>query len=154
MAKLELICVGDLKFPALKELEAHYLKRIAHFSKLSTRVIKDFKIKEEEQKKKKEGEAMMALVEPRDFVVALDEKGKNLSSLEFARFLDQKLSYHPGRTLFLVGGHAGLHPQVLHRADYKLSFSPMTFAHDMFRIIFLEQLYRAFTINKGITYHR
>jgi len=154
MAKLELICVGELKFQELKHMESHYLKRINRFTKLSPWVIKDFKIKDEEQKKKKEGEAMMALVEPKDFVVALDEKGKTLSSKDFARFLEEKLSYHPGRTLFLVGGHAGLHPQILNRANYKLSFSPMTFAHDLFRIIFLEQLYRAFTITRGITYHR
>jgi 23S rRNA (pseudouridine1915-N3)-methyltransferase len=93
-------------------------------------------------------------IQPKDFVIALDERGKKMDSLRFAAFLGEKISYHPGRLVFLIGGFAGFAPAVAARADQALSFSEMTFAHDIFRIVFLEQVYRAMTIIHGITYHR
>jgi 23S rRNA (pseudouridine1915-N3)-methyltransferase len=154
MNKIELICVGHLKFKALKELEQDYLKKINFFVSFSIRTLKDVKSSDDALKIKKEGEMIGALLHKHDFVIALDRQGKTLDSLEFSRFLADKISGHPGRLVFLVGGHAGLANTLDNRIHYKLSFSKLTFAHDIFRILFLEQLYRAFTIQKGMTYHR
>jgi 23S rRNA (pseudouridine1915-N3)-methyltransferase len=154
MNKIELICVGDLKFKGLKEVEQKYLAKINAFTPFAIRCLKDVKSRDDAVKKKKEGQMMLELLDRRDFVIALDEHGKKMDSLEFAGFLSGKLSHHPHRVVFLVGGHAGLSEVLDPRIDLKLSFSRMTFAHDIFRVLFLEQLYRAFTIIKRITYHR
>lgn len=154
MNKIELICVGDLKFKGLKEVEQKYTAKINAFTKFAIRSLKDVKSRDDAVKKKKEGQMMLELLDERDFVIALDEHGKKMDSLQFAGFLSDKIVYHPHRIVFLVGGHAGLSDLLDLRIDFKLSFSRMTFAHDIFRILFLEQLYRAFTINKRIKYHR
>lgn len=154
MNKIQLICIGDLKFKELKQIEKMYLKKIGYFTTFQAVSLKDVNIKDENIKKKKEGEMMAALLLPGDFVIALDEKGKQMDSLTFAHLLEDKISYHPGRIVFLIGGHAGLAESLKPMFNLKLSFSAMTFAHDIFRVLFLEQLYRAFTIIKGITYHR
>ena len=154
MKKIELISVGDLKFKELKELEKQYVQKIGRFVSFSSRNIKDVKIPDEEQKKKKEGEAMLQLLDPRDFVIGLDQYGKKMDSVKFADFLSDKLSYGADKVVFLIGGHSGLSGLLDKRINIKLSFSDMTFAHDLFRVLFLEQLYRAFTIMKGIKYHR
>jgi 23S rRNA (pseudouridine1915-N3)-methyltransferase len=145
MKKIELISVGELKFKELKELEKQYSQKINHFVTFTAKNLKDFKIQNEEQKKKKEGEMMLQLLAP---------NGKKMDSLKFADFLSDKLAYHSDRIVFLIGGHSGLSGVLDPRIDFKLSFSDMTIAHDIFRILFLEQLYRAFTIIKGTKYHR
>lgn len=154
MAKIQLICVGQLKFKGLKEVEQKYLEKIGYFTKFGIHRLKDIKSTDDRLKKKKEGQQMLALLDDRDFVIALDEKGKKMDSAAFARFLSQKMTGHPHRLVFLEGGHAGLDRELDPRIDLKLSFSDMTFAHDIFRVLFLEQLYRAFTIIKQIKYHR
>lgn len=160
MRKIELICVGELKSRELKVIEKEYLKKIGYFTKLEPIILKDIDIQDEAVKKEKESRSMLEILnkldklDKNDFVVALDEKGKQMDSLEFSRFLAEKFTYHPGRIVFLLGGHAGLAELLDSRIDFKLSFSAMTIAHDISRIVFLEQLYRAFTIMKGIKYHR
>ena len=154
MKKIDLICVGDLKFKALKELEQKYAQKINFFTPFTIRTIKDVKSQDDALKLKKEGQVMLALLDKKDFVIALDRQGKKMNSIEFSRLLSDKISWHPARVVFLIGGHAGLSKFLDRRLDFKLSFSDMTFAHDIFRIVFLEQLYRAFTIMKGIKYHR
>jgi 23S rRNA (pseudouridine1915-N3)-methyltransferase len=154
MKKIDLICIGDLKFKALKELEQKYVQKINFFIPFTIRTIKDVKSQDDEMKVKKEGQVISGLLDKKDFVIALDTQGKKMNSLEFSRLLSDKISWSPGRIIFLIGGHAGLSKLLDSRIDLKLSFSDMTFAHDIFRIVFLEQLYRAFTIMKGIKYHR
>lgn len=154
MNKIELICVGDLKFKGLKEVQQKYVGKINAFTKFAVRSLKDVKSRDDAVKKKKEGQMMLELLDQRDFVIALDEHGKEMDSLQFAGFLSDKIACHPHRIVFLEGGHAGLSDLLDLRIDFKLSFSRMTFAHDIFRILFLEQLYRAFTIIKRIKYHR
>ncbi|HLP44381.1 MAG TPA: 23S rRNA (pseudouridine(1915)-N(3))-methyltransferase RlmH [Candidatus Kapabacteria bacterium] len=154
MKKVELISVGELKFKELQELEKLYARKISYFVEFSSRSLKDVKIQDEEQKKKKEGEMMGQLLAPKDFVIALDQYGKKMDSVKFAGFLEDKLAYGSDRVVFLIGGHAGLAGSLDARINFKLSFSDMTFGHDIFRVLFLEQLYRAFTIIKGIKYHR
>jgi len=154
MKKIQLICVGDLKFKELKELEKKYVKKINFFAGFTLRNTKEIKSKDEKLKRKKEGQLILELLDNRDFVIGLDQYGKKMDSLEFSRFLSDKISRHPDRIVFLIGGHSGLAKELDSRIDFKLSFSDMTVAHDIFRILFLEQLYRAFTIARGIKYHR
>jgi 23S rRNA (pseudouridine1915-N3)-methyltransferase len=154
MKAIELVCPGELKFKGLQELEKKYLQNINYYVKFSIKKIREIHHKEEGFVREKEGALFLQEIQPRDFVVVLDEKGKPLDSRRFAAFMEEKISYHPGRLLFLIGGFAGFAPQVTARADRVLSFSEMTFAHDIFRILFLEQVYRAMTIIHGIKYHR
>jgi 23S rRNA (pseudouridine1915-N3)-methyltransferase len=154
MKAIELVCPGELKFRGLQELEIKYLQNINYYVKFSIKKIRETRHKEEEFVKEKEGAMFLQEIQPRDYVVALDERGKKMDSRRFAALLQEKISYHPGRLLFLIGGFAGFAPQVSARADLAISFSDMTFAHDIFRILFLEQVYRAMTIIHGIKYHR
>ena len=154
MKKIELICIGDLKFDALKKLEQKYVKKINFFTSFSIRTIKDVKSPDDTLKITKEGKMISELLEKKDFVIALDQQGKKMNSIEFSRLLSDKILWHPNRVVFLIGGHAGLAKSLDNQIDFKLSFSDMTIAHDVFRILFLEQMYRAFTIIKGIKYHR
>ncbi len=154
MKAVDLVCSGELKFKGLQELEKKYLQNINYYVKFSIKKLREIRNAEEGIVREKEGAMFLQEIQPRDYVVALDEKGRKMDSRGFAAFLLEKISYHPARLLFLIGGFAGLAPAVQARADLRLSFSEMTFAHDIFRIVFLEQLYRAMTIIHGGKYHR
>ncbi len=107
----------------------------------------------EEQVKAREGEAILKAVRPSDHLVLLDEHGARFSSVDWARNLEQKAAHLPKDCVFVIGGPYGFSPAVLFRSDEKLSLSPMTFSHQLVRVVFLEQLYRALTIIKGEPYH-
>jgi 23S rRNA (pseudouridine1915-N3)-methyltransferase len=154
MMTVELVCAGALKFKGLQELEKKYLQNINYYVKFSSKILKEIRHGEEGFVKEKEGAMFLREIQLHDYVVALDERGKKMDSRGFAAFLQEKVAYHSGRLLFLIGGFAGLAPAVLARADLRLSFSDMTVAHDLFRIVFLEQVYRATTIARGGKYHR
>jgi 23S rRNA (pseudouridine1915-N3)-methyltransferase len=154
MSAIELLCVGELKFRGLQELENKYLQSINYYVKFSVKKLRETHGKEDAFVKEKEGALFLREIQPRDYAVALDERGKRMDSRRFAAFLQEKLAGRPGRLLFLIGGFAGFAPAVAARADFTLSFSDMTFAHDLFRVLFLEQLYRAMTIIRGHPYHR
>jgi 23S rRNA (pseudouridine1915-N3)-methyltransferase len=152
--KIELICIGDLKFKGLKEVEQQYIEKIKYFTTLEIRSLKDFKSDDDALKKKKEGQMMLELLDKRDYVIALDQYGKKMDSVDFSKFLSDKIVNYPHRIVFLIGGHAGLSDVLDSHIHTKISFSDMTFGHDVFRVLFLEQLYRSFTIMKRIKYHR
>jgi 23S rRNA (pseudouridine1915-N3)-methyltransferase len=154
MKKIELICIGNLKFKELKLLEENFIKKINFFVDFKVKNLKEIKLKNENILMEKEGKMILESLNVKDFVIALDENGKKMNSMGFAKFLSDKISFYSGRTVFLIGGFAGLSKILDDRIDFKLSFSDMTFSHDLFRIVFLEQLYRVFTIIKGIKYHR
>ena len=154
MNKIELMCIGDLKFKGLKEVEKNYIKKINYFTTFGVRNLKDIDIRDEEAKKKKEGRLMEDALDAKDWVIALDQYGKKMDSIKFSQLLSDKIESHPYRIVFLIGGHAGIAKELDNRIHQKISFSDLTFAHDVFRVVFLEQLYRAFTISKGMTYHR
>jgi len=154
MMSIELVCAGALKFKGLQELENKYLQNINYYVKFSIKILKEIRHGEEGFVREKEGAMFLREIQPRDHVVALDERGKKMDSRGFAALLQEKVAYHSGRLLFLIGGFAGLAPAVIARADLRLSFSDMTVAHDLFRIVFLEQVYRAMTIARGGKYHR
>lgn len=154
MKAIELVCIGELKFRELRPVEENYVKRINAFVTFSLRKLKDIKIKDSRQVRKKEAEKILKNLNPEDFVIGLDEKGRKMDSPGFARFLSQCISTPSGKIVFLIGGFSGLAGILDSRINEKISFSDFTFSHDIFRIVFLEQLYRAFTIIKGLPYHR
>lgn len=154
--KIRLFVVGKTAFDDLKIGESRYEQRLTHYcnyERITISDIKNPKALTQQQIKEKEGEMILAKIKPTDFVVLLDEQGTELSSVQFASWLTQKQMQQSSNLVFLIGGAYGFSPQIYNRAQYKLALSKMTFSHQMVRTIFLEQLYRAFSIIKGEPYH-
>lgn len=132
-----------------------YVGRIAHYMPFELTVIpelKNTKSLTEDQQKNAEGELILKQLQPSDTVVLLDERGRQLRSVEFARWLEKKRNT-ARRLVFIIGGPYGFSEAVYRRADEQLSLSPMTFSHQMIRLVFTEQVYRACTIIRGEPYH-
>ena len=132
-----------------------YVERIGHYMPFSITTIpelKNVKSLSEDQQKTKEGELILKLLQPSDTVVLLDEHGAEMRSMEFASWL-QKVQNTARRLVFVIGGAYGFSPALYQRANHKISLSRMTFSHQMVRLIFTEQVYRACTILKGEPYH-
>lgn len=157
---ITLITVGKIKEKYLKDAIAEYSKRLSRYCKLDIIELQDEKTpdnaseKEELQIKGKEGEAILKNIKDNMFVVALAIDGKMLSSEELAEFIQEAGIRGNSNITFIIGGSLGLSKEVLNRADYKLSFSKMTFPHQLMRVILLEQIYRGFRINAGEPYHK
>lgn len=133
-----------------------YIERTKHFISFDMEVIpelKNTKSLTEEQQKEKEGELICKSLQPGDVVVLLDEHGKEMRSVEFARWMERKLTNVNKRLVFVIGGPYGFSQKVYDTAHEKISMSKMTFSHQMIRLIFVEQIYRAMTILKGGPYH-
>ena len=153
--KTELIVVGKTTNKHFIAAINDYLERIGHYMPCSVTVIPELrnaKSLSQQQQKDKEGEAILRLLQPSDTVVLLDERGKEPRSIELADWL-QRQQQTARRLVFIIGGPYGFSQQVYSRADSMLSLSRMTFSHQMVRLIFVEQLYRACTIIKGEPYH-
>lgn len=154
--KIELIVIGKTASRYLQEGIDNYVKRIGHYVPFSLTHLPDVKASKsltEERQKEMEGEMVLASLQPGDFLVLLDERGKEFTSREFAAFIDKKMVTVAKRLVFLVGGPYGFSKAVYNRADDKISLSKMTFSHEMVRLFFTEQLYRAMTILRGEPYH-
>ena len=154
--KITLLAIGKTLSEYLKTGENEYLKRLAFYGNTDYCVIpalKNAKSLTEEQQKTEEAKLLLSKIEPSDFCVLLDEKGKVCTSEAFADFLNGKMVSGVKNLVFVVGGAYGFSDHLYQRANHKLSLSPMTFSHQMVRLIFLEQLYRAFTILKKEPYH-
>ena len=154
--KVKLIVVGKTNVNYLKDGETEYDQRIKHYVNFEQLIISDVKNTKNlstAQLKNKEGQQILSKISGSDYVVLLDEKGKQLSSNEFSNFLNKKNLTSTKYLVFVIGGAFGFSDEVYKRADYKLSLSKMTFTHQMIRVFFKEQLYRAFTISKGEKYH-
>jgi len=154
--KVKLIVIGKTKSKFLLDGENEYVKRLKHYCKFSELIISDIKISSNLSKKElkeKEGKVILTSIKNSDYVVLLDDKGLTLSSTGFAEFLNKKMVSSTSELVFVVGGAFGFSESVYKRANTKLSLSKMIFSHQMVRMIFKEQLYRAFTILKGEKYH-
>jgi 23S rRNA (pseudouridine1915-N3)-methyltransferase len=153
--RIHLLTVGKTDVPWVKEGLDLYVSRLSHYVPFGLEEIpglKNVSSLSRDQIKEKEGELILKAIKPKDFVVLLDEKGKEYRSVEFARELSARMA--SGRDLtFVVGGAYGFSEAVYGRADGKLSLSKMTYSHQVVRTIFAEQLYRAFTILRGEPYH-
>lgn len=146
-----------------KTVEKHFIKAIDEYMKRTQRYLafdmkvipelKNTKSLTEEQQKEKEADLILKEVESSDFVVLLDEHGKEFTSMEFADWMQSKMINVNKRLLFIIGGPYGFSPRVHAAAQEKLSLSKMTFSHQMIRLIFVEQIYRAMSILNGSPYH-
>lgn len=153
--KTELIVVGKTTNKHFVAAINDYLDRIGHYMPFSVTVIPELrnaKSLSQQQQKDKEGESILRLLQSSDTVVLLDERGKEPRSIELADWL-QRQQQTARRLVFIIGGPYGFSQQVYSRADSMLSLSRLTFSHQMVRLIFVEQLYRACTIIKGEPYH-
>jgi len=153
---IQIISIGKTNIPFVKEGIYVYLNRLKHYTKLEWIELPDVKNSKSLDKnglRKKEGEVFMSRINGDDYVVLLDENGKLLNSVEFAEWLDQRTMYHIGNLVFIIGGAYGFSDEIYKRANASISLSKLTFNHQMVRMIFAEQLYRAFTIQRGESYH-
>ena len=153
---IKLIVIGKTKFKFLIEGESEYVKRLKHYCKFSELIIPDVKNTgklSKKELKEKEGNLILESIKNNEYVISLDDKGLALTSVDFAEFLNKKMVSSTNELVFVVGGAFGFSESVYKRANTKLSLSKMTFSHQMVRLIFKEQLYRAFTILKGEKYH-
>ncbi len=133
-----------------------YRRRIPHYTPFRHEVIpplKSTKSLNEAQQKEKEGEILLSKISDGDYVVLLDELGTQFTSVEFSKFVQQRMLSGVKQVVFITGGPYGFSPAVYQRANTKLALSKMTFSHQMVQLIFLEQLYRALTILKNEPYH-
>ena len=153
--KTELIMVGKTVDKLYTKGISDYQERIGHYMPVNITVIpalKNTKSLSEDQQKQAEGELILRLIQPSDTVVLLDEHGAERTSMEMAAWLTRK-QQTARRLVFIIGGPYGFSADVYSRADEKISLSRMTFSHQMVRLIFTEQLYRACTIIRGESYH-
>lgn len=133
-----------------------YIKRLVHYVPFEMKVIPDIKNRKtlsEEQQKKAEGDLILSQLTSGDDLILLDENGKTFSSVIFSQWVEKQMNIGSKRIIFVVGGPYGFSKDVYAKAKFKISLSEMTFSHQMIRLIFVEQLYRAFTIIKGEPYH-
>jgi 23S rRNA (pseudouridine1915-N3)-methyltransferase len=154
--KITLLTVGKTDRDWVKQGLDIYTSRLKHyipFNIVEIPELKNVSSMSHEQIKVKEGELIMKNIRPTDDLILLDERGKTYSSVEFAKLLQDKISYVGKDIVFVIGGAYGFSEAVYGRANSKMSLSRMTFSHQMVRAIFAEQIYRAFTIMKGEPYH-
>lgn len=157
---ISIITVGKLKEKYLKMGIDEYLKRLNAYAKVEVIEVADEKAPEELsesemiQVKQKEGERILAKVSQDTYVIALAINGKMQSSEELADTLDKLATYGKSKIAFIIGGSLGLSEEVLKRANEQLSFSKMTFPHQLMKLILVEQIYRAYRINRGEPYHK
>ena len=153
---IKLLQIGQTKQNELDSMIQDYEKRLSHFinfESISLPDIKNTKKLSENQQKDKEAELFLKHIQSSDWVVLLDEKGKTLSSKTFAKFYQDKMNAGLKTLCFLIGGPYGFSDEIYNIAKQKVSLSPMTFTHEMIRLIFIEQTYRAFSILHHLPYH-
>ena len=160
LVKITLITVGKVKEKYLRDAIAEYSKRLGRYCKLGIVEVADEKTPEhasdglERQIKAKEGERIAKHIRDDAFVIALAIEGKQLTSAQLAAKINDLGLHGTSHIQLIIGGSLGLDPAILKRADYLLSFSKMTFPHQLMRVILLEQIYRAYKINAGEPYHK
>mgnify|MGYP002659005724 CR=1 FL=1 len=154
--EIELMTVGKTTIRFVEEGIAEYSKRLKHYIPYSIKSLPDVKNAskmDQAKQKEAEGEKILDAISNSDFVVLLDERGKQYSSIEFSAFLEKQMISGRRKVVFVVGGPYGFSQPVYDRADSLLSLSKMTFNHEMVRLFFTEQIYRAMTILRGEPYH-
>lgn len=148
---IKVVCVGKIKEKFLTSAVNEYLKRLSKYTKINVIQIPD--VSSVEKALKIEGEKILSKIKDDEYVIALDIDGESISSLDFAKKINNVFNNYSKLT-FVIGGSYGLSSSVKKRSNYLLSFSKMTFPHQMFRMILLEQIYRAYKINNNESYHK
>lgn len=157
---IKIIAAGRIKEKYFEDAVSEYLKRLSPYAKVSILQVADEKapenlsLKEAEAVKEKEAERMLKHIKNQDYVISLEIKGKSLSSEEFSELIGKLEVTGKSDIDFVIGGSLGLAETVSKRADLKLSFSEMTFPHQLMRVVLLEQIYRAYKILKNEPYHK
>lgn len=158
--KIQIICIGKLKEKYWTDAVLEYSKRLSRFCDLEITELKEAKLPDkaseaqEQAVIEEEGKNILKHVKDGSYVISLEILGKNLTSVELAEKMEELPLMGKSHVTFIIGGSLGLSRDVSKRADFKLSFSKMTFPHQMMRVILLEQVYRAFKINKNEAYHK
>ena len=143
---IKIICVGKIKEDFYRDAIDEYMKRLTKYHKIIIDEVSDSNINQEK-------DLIFKHINNKDYIVTLEIDGNSINSLEFASFIDKRLSINSNIT-FIIGGSNGLHDDIKKLSNYKLSFSKMTFPHQLFRIILLEQIYRSFRILNNESYHK
>lgn len=154
--KIKLLVIGKTDDKNLQTLIEVYQNRLKHYIYFQLEVIPDIKnVKNlsEQQQKDKEGELILKKLAPTDDLILLDENGKEFKSIEFSKYLQKKMNSGIKQLVFVIGGPYGFSDEVYKKSKGKVSFSKMTFSHQMIRLFVVEQVYRAFTILKNEPYH-
>ncbi|MFN8674699.1 MAG: 23S rRNA (pseudouridine(1915)-N(3))-methyltransferase RlmH [Candidatus Sericytochromatia bacterium] len=155
--KINIISLGKIKEKYFKDCMDEYTKRLTSYCSLVKTELEDEKLlvsQKEEFFKMKEGEKILKVLNTKSYKIALSERGKNLTSEEFADFIKNITNNGYSEISFIIGGALGLSEEVLNKSDYKLSLSKMTFTHQMVYSFLLEQIYRAFKIMNNEPYHK
>lgn len=152
--RIQILQISKTKESAIAELEAEYEKRLSAFASLESLTLPASKKDEREAVQLEEKESFLKKLDRDARIIALDERGKQMTTEEFAELLRKERDFGSGRIQFLIGGSHGLHADVLASAHQSLSLSKMTFTHEMVRVFLKEQVYRAFTILAGKKYHK
>lgn len=151
---IKLIVIGETNNKDLKQLVNQYIIKLKHYIKFELVVLKDERKKLQQNVQiKKEGEKILSILKKNDFIILLDENGEQLSSVGFSKFIQKKLNSGMKTLTFIVGGPYGFSEEVKAMSKQQLSLSKMTFSHEMVRLFFTEQLYRAFSILNNEPYH-
>ena len=154
--KIELAVIGKTSIGYLKQGIDEYIKRLKHYVPFEIKYIDDIKNTKnisKDQQKRTEGTKILSLLDKSDFVVLLDEHGKEYTSMQYSSYIQKRMLSGAKKVVFVIGGPYGFSQEVYDRANDKISFSKMTFNHEMIRLIFTEQLYRAYTIINHEPYH-
>lgn len=150
---IKLITVGQIKEKYLKEAIEEYKKRISKYTNIEIIEVKDEGLVEEEKAKNKEAEKINKHISDRDYLITLEIEGQQMTSPDFAKKIDNILIEN-SNIVFIIGGSYGLSDKIKKKAKVHLSFSKMTFPHQLFRVLLLEQIYRAYKINNNESYHK
>jgi 23S rRNA (pseudouridine1915-N3)-methyltransferase len=150
---IKIICVGKIKEKYLKDGIDEYLKRLSKYTKLEIIEIEDVDFNEKEKTLRYESDNIKKYINYRDYIITLEIEGNELNSIEFSNKVSDVLNNNSNIT-FIIGGSYGLHESIKYLCNYSLSFSKLTFPHQLFRLALLEQIYRAFKIMNNETYHK
>jgi 23S rRNA (pseudouridine1915-N3)-methyltransferase len=154
--QIRLLAIGKTDNPSIQSLIDEYQKRLGFYVKFELEILPDIKNTKnlsESIQKEREGEQILKKLQPSDELILLDENGKQFNSVDFSEFVQKKMNSGLKQLIFVIGGPYGFSDSVYGRANGKISLSKMTFSHQMVRVFFIEQLYRAFTILRNEPYH-
>ena len=150
---IKIICVGKIKEKFFKEAIEEYKKRLSKYTKLQIIEVEDVNLPNETLIKQKESELIEKNINDKDYVITLEIEGNEVNSIELSKKIQELEQTNPNIT-FIIGGSYGLDEKIKQRSNYKLSFSKLTFPHQLFRVILLEQIYRAYKIKNNESYHK
>ena len=150
---IKIICVGKIKEKFYKEAIDEYNKRLSKYTKIKIIEVEDINLNNEELIKQKERELIKKYLEKKDYIITLEIEGKELNSIELSKKIEELEHNNPNIT-FIIGGSYGLDDEIKKLSDFKLSFSKLTFPHQLFRVILLEQIYRSYKIKNNESYHK